>query len=184
MSSIYKQMTKVMKGIKSIGKDSTNTQQGFKFRGIDSFVNSLYPLLCEHEVFMVPRVVSEQHEIRDVVRSSGKPGVDKHVSLLVEYDFVTTDGSKVTIGPIAAEGLDSGDKATNKALSSALKYALIQTFSVPTEDMAEADFESPVITKQTISSEAVIAATTEKKPINKFRRDTPKPATTGSEDLI
>src|SRR5690606_11320769 len=51
--------------------------------------------------------------------------------------------SKVTIGPIPAEGLDSGDKATNKALSAALKYALIQTFSIPTEDMAEGDAESP-----------------------------------------
>ena len=33
----------------------------------------------------------------------------------------------------------------NKALSAALKYALIQTFSIPTEDMAEADLDSPEI---------------------------------------
>jgi hypothetical protein len=63
----------------------------------------------------------------------------------MEYDFFAEDGSKVTVGPIPAEGLDSGDKATNKALSAALKYALIQTFSVPTEDMAEADLETPEI---------------------------------------
>ena len=63
----------------------------------------------------------------------------------MEYDFVTEDGSKITIGAIPSEGLDSGDKATNKALSAALKYALIQTFSVATKDMEDADKTSPEI---------------------------------------
>lgn len=142
---IYKKMSEVMRDIGSVGKDQKNQAQGFKFRGIDQFVNSLYPALTKHGVFMAPRCVSEQHELKEVTRGSGKAGVDKHVTILMEYDFFAEDGSKVTVGPIPAEGLDSGDKATNKALSAALKYALIQTFSIPTEDMAEADLESPEI---------------------------------------
>ena len=134
-----------MRDIGSVGKDQKNQAQGFKFRGIDQFVNALNPALIKHGVFIAPRCVSEQHELKEVTRGSGKQGVDKHVTILMEYDFFAEDGSKVTIGPIPAEGLDSGDKATNKALSGALKYALIQTFSVPTEDMAEADLESPEI---------------------------------------
>lgn len=140
---IFKKMSQVMTEIGHVGKDQKNSAQGFKFRGIDQFVNSLYPALTKHGVFMAPRCVSEQHEIKEVERSSGKKGVDKHVTILMEYDFFAEDGSKVTVGPIPAEGLDSGDKATNKALSAALKYALIQTFSIPTEDMAEGDAESP-----------------------------------------
>lgn len=140
---IYKKMSEVMKDVGHVGKDQKNSAQGFKFRGIDQFVNSLYPALTKHGVFMTPRCVSEQHEIKEVERSSGKKGVDKHVTILMEYDFFAEDGSKVTVGPVPAEGLDSGDKATNKALSAALKYALIQTFSIPTEDMAEGDAESP-----------------------------------------
>lgn len=142
---IYKKMSEVMRDIGSVGKDQKNQAQGFKFRGIDQFVNSLYPALTRHGVFMAPRCVNEQHELKEVTRGSGKAGIDKHVTILMEYDFFAEDGSKVTVGPIPAEGLDSGDKATNKALSAALKYALIQTFSVPTEDMAEADLESPEI---------------------------------------
>lgn len=142
---IYKKMSEVMRDIGSVGKDQKNQAQGFKFRGIDQFVNSLYPALTKHGVFMAPRCVSEQHELKEVTRGSGKAGVDKHVTILMEYDFFAEDGSKVTVGPIPAEGLDSGDKATNKALSAALKYALIQTFSIPTEDMAEADLDSPEI---------------------------------------
>lgn len=139
MSQIYAKMSEVMKDIGSVKKDQKNQAQGFKFRGVDQFVNALYPALTKHGVFMAPRCVSNTQEIKEVERSSGKKGVDKHVVILMEYDFFAADGSKVTIGPIPAEGVDSGDKATNKALSAALKYALIQTFSVPTEDMAEAD---------------------------------------------
>lgn len=132
-----------MKDIGAIGKDQKNTVQGFKFRGIDQFVNALHPALNKHSVFMTPRSTQFLQEVKDVTRSNGKAGVDKHVSIMMEYDFWAEDGSKITIGPIPAEGVDSGDKATNKALSAALKYALIQTFSIPTEDMAEADFDSP-----------------------------------------
>lgn len=142
---IYKKMSDVMKEIGFIGKDQKNQAQGFKFRGVDQFVNALYPALTKNGVFMTPRAISYTQEIKDVLRGSGKPGVDKHVSIMMEYDFFAEDGSKVTVGPVPAEGLDSGDKATNKALSAALKYALIQTFSVPTQDMAEGDLETPEI---------------------------------------
>lgn len=149
---IYSKMSQVMKDVGFVGKDQKNTVQGFKFRGVDQFVNALYPALTKNGVFMAPRCVKEEHEIKTVVRSSGKEGVDKHVTIMMEYDFYAGDGSKVTVGPIPAEGLDSGDKATNKALSAALKYALIQTFSVPTEDMTDGDSDSPTIdTTKTVS---------------------------------
>lgn len=142
---IYKKMSAVMKDIGHVGKDQKNTAQGFKFRGVDQFVNTLYPALTKHGVFMVPRATSYTHELRDVTRGNGKAGTDKHVAIMMEYTFYAEDGSNVVVGPVPAEGLDSGDKATNKALSAALKYALIQTFSVPTEDMSEADLETPEI---------------------------------------
>jgi ERF superfamily len=189
---IYKKMSQVMAEIKSVGKDQKNIQQGFKFRGIDQFVNALYPALVKNGVFISPRCVKETHELRDVVRSNGKQGADKHVSILMEYDFFAEDGSKVTIGPIPAEGLDSGDKATNKALSAALKYALIQTFSVPTEDMAEADSDSPEITVPTKT--ATVQAKTAPEPAKvetvqakangvstSFRRPAANGATTSKE---
>lgn len=157
---IYKKMSEVMSAVKAVGKDQKNVAQGFKFRGIDQFVNALYPALTKAGVFMTPRVTSVTSTEREVTRSNGKAGVDKTVNLMVEYDFYAEDGSKVTVGPIAAEGLDSGDKATNKALSAALKYALIQTFSIPTEDMIDGDSDSPELTqKATTQAETKAAAT-------------------------
>lgn len=184
---IYKKMSDVMREIGAIGKDQKNQAQGFKFRGIDQFVNALYPALTKNGVFMAPRALRHDQEIKDVVRSNGKSGVDKHVSIMMEYTFYAEDGSNVTVGPIPAEGLDSGDKATNKALSAALKYALIQTFSIPTEDMAEADLESPemgssVATPVSAAPASTVAATTsestEATPAAKRGSSFRKPATT------
>lgn len=175
-------MSDVMKDVGAIGKDQKNTQQGFSFRGIDQFVNALYPALTKHGVFMAPRAVSYTQELKDVVRGSGKAGVDKHVAIQMEYSFYAEDGSSVTVGPIPAEGLDSGDKATNKALSAALKYALIQTFSIPTSDMEEADRTSPEIGTTKTSSQSingsnntqVAVSTAEVKPSTGFAKPTKK----------
>jgi hypothetical protein len=39
--------------------------------------------------------------------------------------------------------MDSGDKASNKALSIGLKYAMLQVFCIPTEDEKDPDAQSP-----------------------------------------
>jgi hypothetical protein len=175
---IYKKMGEVMRDVGSVGKNQKNSAQGFKFRGIDDMINAFYPALTKHGVFISPRVVSASQEIKDVVRGNGKAGVDKHIALLVEYDFFAEDGSKVTVGPIAAEGLDSGDKATNKALSAALKYALIQTFSIPTADMEDGDSTTPEIGKSTAT---VASVTTETKDEVSNITDAPKKKVTFSK---
>ena len=135
---IYTKLVEVMRDIGSIGKGQRNAQQGFNFRGIDDVMNALYPALTKHGVFIAPRILERKEEIRSVVRGNGKAGVDKHVSITISYTFYAQDGSSVAIATVG-EGIDSGDKATNKALSSAFKYALLQAFSIPTADMEEAD---------------------------------------------
>jgi len=164
---IYKKMAAILSEIGSVQKSQKNSMQGYSFRGIDQFLNSLHPILAKHEVFISPRCTFYDSELKDVIRSNGKASVDKYVSMKIEYDFIASDGSKVTIGPIPSEGMDSSDKATNKALSAALKYALIQTFAVPTEDMEEADRDTPEIS-----------------PVIKPKLDTPKTIKTVSDAQI
>ena len=58
----------------------------------------------------------------------------------IKYIFYAEDGTSVeaiTIG----EGMDSGDKATNKSMAIAMKYALFQVFCIPTEEMAKEKIE-------------------------------------------
>lgn len=112
-----------------IGKDSTNQQQRWNFRGIDAVYNALAPKLAKHELMIIPRVLSRA--CTDRLTKNG--GNMFYVVVDCEFDFISAkDGSKHT-ARIFGEAMDSGDKATNKAMSIALKYAAFQTFFIPTE---------------------------------------------------
>lgn len=139
---IYKKMAAVAADIGHIGKTQQNTMQRFNFRGIDDFLNALHPVLVKHGVVIAMDTISYNSELREVTRSNGKEGIDKHVSLIMKYTFLAEDGSSIS-ATVPSEGVDSGDKATNKALSFAFKYALMQILSVPTEDVEEGDKVSP-----------------------------------------
>lgn len=120
-----------------IAKDKRNTQgAGYNFRGIDDVYNALAPLLAENGLVVIPRVVSREQ----VERTSKQGGALFYTTVDVEFDFVSSeDGSKHTARTFG-EAMDSGDKATNKAMSAAFKYAMFQTFCIPTEAQdADAD---------------------------------------------
>ncbi len=50
------------------------------------------------------------------------------------------------------EGMDSGDKASNKAMSAAHKYALLQVFCIPTEEPKDSENEHHEIEKKNSQS--------------------------------
>ena len=135
---VYQSINAVQKELSTIGitKDRTNTQgSGYKFRGIDDVYNAIAPLLAKHGLCILPRVLTREC----VERLSKNGGALFYVTVEVEFDFVSAeDGSKHTVKTFG-EAMDSGDKATNKAMSAAYKYAAFQAFSIPTESDNDAD---------------------------------------------
>jgi ERF superfamily len=118
-----------------IGKDRQNVQQGYKFRGIDDVYNALAPLLAANGLCILPRVLSREC----VERVSSKGGALFYVTVEVEFDLVSAeDQSKHTVR-FYGEAMDSGDKATNKAMSAAYKYMAMEVFSIPTQGDNDAD---------------------------------------------
>lgn len=138
--SVYKAISAVAKEMaeQGISKDRENRQQGFNFRGIDQVYNALAPALVRHGLLILPRIT----ERTVTERTTQKGGVLFYVVVKAEFDFVATeDGSHHTVVTYG-EAMDSGDKATNKAMSIAYKYAAFQTFCIPTEQTAiDADAE-------------------------------------------
>lgn len=118
-----------------IAKNRKNQQQGYQFRGIDDVYAAVSPLLAEHGLCILPRMLA-----RNVVeRETQRGGVLFYVTVEAEFDFVCAeDGSKHTVKTFG-EAMDSGDKATNKAMSAAYKYAAFQAFAIPTEGDNDAD---------------------------------------------
>lgn len=133
---IYEAISNVMAEIGAIGKEKKNLQQGFMYRGIDDVMNALQPALVKHKVFIVPEVISEQREERQTQRG----GVLFYTRLEIVFRFYTVDGSFIET-KVIGEAMDSGDKATNKAMSIGYKYACFQVFCIPTEEMKDPDAE-------------------------------------------
>lgn len=136
--NIYESMNAVMVDCGFVGKDSKNQQQGYKFRGIDAVMNALNPALRKNKVFVVPTVISQERE----ERTTAKGGLLIYSIVTCKYTFYAEDGSSVE-AVVIGEGMDSGDKATNKAMSAAFKYACFQAFCIPTEEMKDSEDDSP-----------------------------------------
>lgn len=135
---IYKKIIEVMADINAIGKDRRNQQQGFQFRGIDDVMNELHGSLAKCGVFVLPNVLEE-------TRTTGKTarGGDMfYTRLKIKFGFYAEDGSHVD-AVVIGEAMDTADKASNKALSIGLKYAMLQVFCIPTEDEKDPDAVSP-----------------------------------------
>jgi hypothetical protein len=74
----------------------------------------------------------------------------------IKYTFYAEDGSSVS-ATVIGEGMDSGDKATNKAMSIAFKYACFQVFCIPTEEMKDPDADTPEESRSVLSQKALDA---------------------------
>lgn len=151
ISAVAKEMAE-----QGISKDRRNAQQGFNFRGIDQVYNALAPALVRNGLIILPRIT--ERSVTERVTQKG--GVLFYVVVKAEFDFVSTeDGSKHTVVTYG-EAMDSGDKATNKAMSIAYKYAAFQAFCIPTEETAiDADAETHQVTPA--SAEQILAEFTQ-----------------------
>jgi hypothetical protein len=134
LSSIFEFITGIMAEVDAIAKTKENKEQGFRFRGIDDVYNMIHPLMSRFGVFSVPEVLEERTE----ERKSKYGGNLIYRMLKMKYTFFAQDGSSVS-ATVIGEGMDSGDKASNKAMAVAHKYALIQMFSIPTDEMGAID---------------------------------------------
>lgn len=131
---ITKSLCAITAEIGSIGKNKKNQQQGYSFRGIDDLMNTLHPLFAKYGVIVVPEVLESTRE----ERVTAKGGALISAILRVKYHFTAIDGSEVC-ATVVGEGMDTADKASNKALAVAYKYVCFQVFCIPTGEVAAAD---------------------------------------------
>lgn len=144
MNAVYKAIAAVQGELAKVGisKDGFNEGQKYKFRGIDQVYAALSPLLAKHGLCVIPRIVErEMHERTTIKVWNGekKESVLFYVTVKAEFDFVAVEDGSVHTASTFGEAMDSGDKATNKAMSAAYKYAAFMTFAIPTEGDNDAD---------------------------------------------
>lgn len=136
--NIYQAIHGVMDEVGAIGKNRKNQQQGFMYRGVDEVMNALQPAFVKYNIFVVPEVLDQTRE----ERTTKNGGQLLYSILKVKFTFYADDGSNVS-AVVVGEGMDSADKASNKAMSVAFKYACFQVFCIPTEEMVDPDSQTP-----------------------------------------
>jgi len=156
--AIYRSIAGVIADVGAVAKDKVNKQQGFKFRSIDDVYNALHPALAKNKVFIVPRIIEQTREVVGVTKNGAKMTL---VICKIKFTFYAEDGSHIE-SVIIGEALDTGDKATNKAMAIAYKYACFQVFCIPTEEMLDPDAERPELN---LANQKPAEAP--KKPVNK-----------------
>lgn len=127
--TIQQALAAVMADVRKVTKTGTNTAQHFNFRGIDAVLNHVGPALRDHKVVIRPEVTDLRYE--RVVVGDRKAAVQ--VLAFVTYEFVGPAGDTLA-AKVVGEAIDYGDKGVSKAMSVALRTALIQALALPTGD--------------------------------------------------
>ena len=135
--NIYAAISGVMGEISPIAKARKNAQQGFMYRGVDEGMNEIQPILVKYKVFIVPEVI----ETTRMEKQTKSGGTLFYSIQKIKFTFYADDGSSIS-AIIIGEGMDSADKASNKALAVAFKYACFQVFCIPTEEAKDPDADS------------------------------------------
>lgn len=146
---IYEAMAALMDKVKNVPKDgqAPAAAGGYKFRGVEQLTQVVgdaarsVEIMLQSEIHTVPQVAQAP------VTANGKTLIWTSVHLVMTYHFTSLrDGSKLTF-EAAGEGRDNSDKATAKAMSVALKYALGQALLIGTGD-EDPDAERPGIASE------------------------------------
>lgn len=162
---IFAQMAKILKETSAIGKEKKAGGLAYAFRGIDDVYNELHSIFAKHSVFTIPTVLEERSE----ERKTKTGGVLIYRILKIAYRFFADDGSFVS-AIVVGEGMDSGDKAANKAMAVGHKYLLLQSFCIPTEDVKDPEENHHEVTEKTKP-----AAKEKAKPTNGKEKGAQKP---------
>lgn len=128
--NVYSALSAVMADVGAVKKGDFNEGQRFNFRGIDAVVNAVSPALRKHGIVVTPKIESIDYGTVEIGRNRTPMG---HVRVVVTYTFHHVSGGSVT-ATVPGEAMDSGDKATAKAMSVAFRTALLQALSLPTDE--------------------------------------------------
>jgi hypothetical protein len=129
---VHVALARVMAEVRSVGKAQLHksaTAGTWRFRGIDDVMNAVGPALRNHGVIVLPDV--QDITYRDVQTKGGSQS--REVTVRVRYTFVGPDGSKLSV-VVPGESMDHGDKGTAKAMSVAMRIALLQALALPTDE--------------------------------------------------
>lgn len=138
--NVHDAINAVMRDVTFLEKGDKNSHQGFNFRGIDAVMNRVGPAMRKHNLVATPYLVDKP----TFGTKKTKSGEAKTVDIVVDVIFEGPDLSQKIVR-VPAEAFDSGDKATAKAMSVALRTAYLQTLCLPTDEPDPDSFSYEIV---------------------------------------
>lgn len=117
-----------------IGKDQKAPANigGYAFRGIDDIYNVIGPLLAKYKITFTPMVENVEHTPYQTTNQQGQVRTTHHYLVTVTYLLTCSETPEMTTQvKVYGEAADTADKGMNKAMTSAYKNAVFQTFAPP-----------------------------------------------------
>lgn len=138
--NLYQRLLAITDEVGKIDKTGKNQQQGYAFIEHARVVAEIRAAMVKHGVMIMPEIITRRIDRFDVVRGSGKAGVDVHVNIKSRYTVINADDpmERFTCEWDGGEALDSSDKATNKAGTASHKYFLMKLFNISDQDDPDA----------------------------------------------
>lgn len=125
-ANVIEALLRVMRDLPGIAK-SDESNQGYKYRGIEAITSETQALFARHGVVFAPRVLSR--EVREFTINN-RPWTDDVLEIVYRVYGPGGVEDVIEVGPLYGIGRDNSDKGANKAMTQAFKYALLQTLCI------------------------------------------------------
>ena len=134
---IYQRVSEVMKAVEYVQKDASIGTPGASYKAV---THDMVSAVLRKEFITHGIVVrTTQYKGKYLQFRNVEAGIKQNLyHAKYSVDFVNIDNPEDFIRVnVEASGTDSGDKAPNKAISTAVKYAMLKTFSLETGENEE-----------------------------------------------
>lgn len=130
--NLRQKLAEVRRRIGYIQKRGHNERANYSYVTAADIAGSVGDILAELGVVVIPRLEDISYE-----SAAGRGEATRMARVVMAYTFADVDSGEEVIAKVAGQGLDPGDKAPYKAMTGALKYALLQSFLLATGDDPE-----------------------------------------------
>ncbi len=130
--NLRQKLAEVRRRIGYVQKRGHNERFNYSYVTAADIAGSVGDILAELGVVVIPRLEEISYE-----SATGRGEATRMARVVMAYTFADVDSGEEIIAKVAGQGLDPGDKAPYKAMTGALKYALLQSFLLATGDDPE-----------------------------------------------
>lgn len=141
--NLFARMNSIQGELETVAKNlnvPTSKTKSYKAVSEVDIINAVKPLEEKHGVYSYPceRDIVESSQVTKTTQYGDQ--VNFFMRIKTVYRFVNVDNPSEFIDMVTyADGLDSGDKATGKAMTYADKYALMKAYKISTGDDPDKD---------------------------------------------